>query len=148
MTVSRGDGRGCCASAVAGRWTPPLYALPAFSGVADSGTATVKAITSFEQSESRVGSNLLVFAFFALVALILWFVLPGMLWPDESVAMAGPRAAKLADGIAPSVPAVRAAPKAAAAEPAPSTGGVRRGVTEAPARRPTDVTGSFARVVK
>jgi von Willebrand factor type A domain-containing protein len=147
MTVSRGDGRGCCAAAVAGRWTPPLYALPVFSGVADSGTASVKAITSFEQSEARVGSNLLVFAFFALVALILWFVLPGMLWPDESVAMAGPPAAKLADSVAPSAPPARAAPRAAA-EAATSAGGVRRGVTEVPARRPTDVTGSFARVVK
>ena len=144
ITVSRGDGRGCCAAAVAGRWTPPLYALPAFGGVADSGTVTVQAITSFEQGEPRVGSNVLVFAFFALVALILWFVLPGMLWPDESVAMAGPPAAKLADSAAPA-PAPRAAPKAAAAETA-SSGGVRRGVTEAPPRRPTDVTGSFARV--
>lgn len=147
ITVSRGDGRGCCAAAVAGRWTPPLYALPAFSGVADSGTATVQAITSFEQGESRVGSNVLVFAFFALVALILWFVLPGMLWPDESVAMAGPPAAKLANSVEPA-PAPRAAPKAAAPEEPPTAGGVRRGVTEAPPRRPTDVTGSFARVVK
>lgn len=148
MTVSRGDGRGCCAAAVAGRWTPPLYALPAFSGVADSGTTTVKAITSFEQSEARVGSNLLVFAFFALVALVLWFVLPGLLWADESVAMAGAPAAKLADSVAPSAPPARAVAKAAAAEAAPPVGNVRRGVTEAPPRRPTDVTGSFARVVK
>jgi hypothetical protein len=147
ITVSRGDGRGCCAAAVAGRWTPPLYALPAFSGVADSGTATAQAITSFEQGESRVDSNVLVFAFFALVALILWFVLPGMLWPDESVAMAGPPVAKLANSVE-LAPAPRAAPKTAAAEKAASSGGVRRNVTEAPPRRPTDVTGSFARVVK
>ena len=147
ITVSRGDGRGCCAAAVAGRWTPPLYALPAFSGVADSGTATAEAITTFEQGESRVGSNVLVFAFFALVALILWFVLPGMLWSDESMAMAGPPAAKLADSVAPP-PAARVAPKAAAREEGASTGGVRRGVTEAPPRRPTEVTGSFARVEK
>ncbi|MBK5189292.1 MAG: VWA domain-containing protein [Gemmatimonadaceae bacterium] len=147
MTVSRGDGRGCCAAVVAGRWTPPLYALPAFSGVADSGTATAQAITSFEQSEARVGSNVLVFAFFALVALILWFVLPRMLWPDESVAMAGPPAAKLADSVAAAAPAARAAPKSAVPEQSASAGGVRRGVTEVSPRRPTEVTGAFARRV-
>jgi hypothetical protein len=147
MRVSRGDSRGCCAAAVAGRWTPPLYALPAFSGVADSGTATAQAITSFERNEARVGSNVLVFAFFALVALVLWFVLPGMLWPDESVAMTGPPAAKLADGVAPIAPPVRVAPQSAAPEQAAATGGIRRGVTEAPPRRPTEVTGAFARRV-
>ncbi|MDB4911370.1 MAG: von Willebrand factor type [Gemmatimonadetes bacterium] len=147
MTVSRGDGHGCCAAAVAGRWTPPLYALPAFSGVADSGTATAQAITSFEQGEARVGSNVLVFGFFALVALILWFVLPGMLWPDESVPMAGPPAVKLANSVAATAPAPRAAPQAAAPEQAAAAGGVRRGITEVPPRSPTEVTGAFARRV-
>jgi Mg-chelatase subunit ChlD len=147
MTVSRGDGRGCCAAAVAGRWTPPLYALPAFSGVADSGTATAQAITSFEQGEARVKSNVLVFGFFALVALILWFVLPGMLWPDESVPMAGPPAVKLANNVAASAPAPRDAPQSAAPEQDVAARGVRRGVTEVPPRRPTDVTGAFARRV-
>jgi hypothetical protein len=145
LTVSRGDGRGCCAAAVAGRWTPPLYALPAFSGVADSGTATAQGITAFEQKQPRVESNVLVFGFFALVALVLWFLLPGMMWPDESVAMAGPPVAKLASSVAAPAVAVRAAPTAAAPEQAPSGGGVRRGVTEAPPRRPTDVTAATAR---
>jgi Mg-chelatase subunit ChlD len=148
MTVSRGDGRGCCAAAGAGRWTPPLYALPAFSGVADSGIAAAQAITSFEQGEARVGSNLLVFGFFALVALVLWFVLPGMLWPNESTAVAGPPAVKLAKDVAASAPAPCAAPRTAARKEAVAADGVRRGVTEAPPRGPTDVTGSFARVVK
>jgi Mg-chelatase subunit ChlD len=147
MTVSRGDGRGCCAAAVAGRWTPPLYALPAFSGVADSGTATARSITSFEQGEARVGSNVLVFGFFGLVALILWFVLPGMLWPDESVPMAGPPAVKLANNVVASAPAPRAATQSAAPEQAVAAVGVRGGVTEVPPRRPTDVTGAFARRV-
>ena len=145
LTVSRGDGHGCCAAVVAGRWTPPLYALPAFAGVADSGTVTVQGVTSFEQGGARVGSNLQVFAFFALVALVLWFVLPGMLWPDESVAMAGPPAAKLADSVVAPAPAERAATKPAPAENAAAAGGVRRGVTEAPPRRPTDVTVATAR---
>lgn len=147
MSVSRGDGRGCCTAAVAGRWTPPLYALPAFSGVADSGTATAQAITSFEQGEARVGSNVLVFGFFALVALVLWLVLPGMLWPDESVAVNGPSTVKLANTVAEAAPAPRAASQPAAAEQAAATSGIRRGVTEAPPRRPTDVTGAFARRV-
>jgi Mg-chelatase subunit ChlD len=146
MTVSRGDGRGCCAAAVAGRWTPPLYALPAFSGVADSGTTAPQAITSFEQGEAQVGSNVLVFGFFALVALVLWFALPGMLWPDEPVAVSGP-VGKLADTVAAAAPAPRAASPPAAVEQAVAVGGVRRGVTEAPPRRPTDVTGTFARRV-
>ena len=146
MTVSRGDGHGCCAAAVAGRWTPPLYALPAFSGVADSGTTAPQAISAFEQGEAQIGSNVLVFGFFALVALVLWFALPGMLWPDEPSAVTGPPV-KLADTVAATVPAPRAAAQPAAAEQAVASGGVRRGVTEAPPRRPTDVTGAFARRV-
>lgn len=144
LTVSRGDGRGCCAAAVAGRWTPPLYALPAFSGVADSGAVTAQGITSFEQGQPRVGSNVLVFGFLAVLALVLWFVLPGMLWPDESVAMAGPQAPKLAESVAPAA-ASRAAPKSAAPEQAVARGGGLRAVTEVPPRRPTEITGSFAR---
>ncbi|MEO7038576.1 MAG: vWA domain-containing protein [Gemmatimonadaceae bacterium] len=146
LTVSRGDGRGCCAAAVAGRWTPPLYALPAFSGVADSGAATAKGITSFEQGQPRVGSNVLVFGFFAVLALVLWFLLPGMLWPDESVAMAGPQAPKLADSVAP-VSSPRAAAQAVAPEAASAKGGGLRGVTEVPPRRPGDVTAASARRV-
>ncbi|MDQ2930611.1 MAG: VWA domain-containing protein [Gemmatimonadota bacterium] len=147
LTVSRGDGRGCCAASVAGRWTPPLYALPAFSGVADSGAATAQGITTFEQGQARVGSNVLVFGFLAVLALVLWFLLPGMLWPDESVAMAGPQAPKLADSVAPAV-ATRAAPKSAAPEQAVARGGGLRAVTEVPPRRPTEITGSFARRAK
>jgi uncharacterized protein YegL len=145
LTVSRGDGRGCCTAAVAGRWTPPLYALPAFGGVADSGTVTAQGITSFELGQPRVDSNVLVFGFFALVALILWFLLPGMIWPDESVAMAGPPVAKLADSVAAPAAAPRAAVKAAATVDAAAGGGIRRGVTEVAARRPTDVTAATAR---
>jgi hypothetical protein len=121
--------------------------LPAFSGVADSGTATARSITSFEQGEARMGSNVLVFGFFGLVALILWFVLPGMLWPDESVPMAGPPAVKLANNAVASAPAPRAAPQSAAPEQAVAAVGFRGGVTEVPPRRPTDVTGAFARRV-
>ncbi len=145
LTVSRGDGRGCCSPAVAGRWTPPLYALPAFGGVADSGTATAQGISAYEQKQPRVASNVLVFAFFALVGVVLWFVLPGMIWPDESVAMAGPPAPKLANSVASPAAAPRVAASAAAPEPAVVSGGVRRGVTEAPPRRPTDVTAATAR---
>ncbi len=145
LTVSRGDGRGCCAAAVAGRWTPPLYALPAFSGVADSGTASVQGITASAQKQPRVDSNVLVFGFFALVGLVLWFVMPGMLWPDESVAMAGPAAPKLANSVASPAEAPRAAVKPAAPQAESAGGGVRRGVTEVPPRRPTDITASTAR---
>ena len=146
MTVSRGDGHGCCAAAVAGRWTPPLYALPAFSGVADSGTATPQAIASYEQGEAQVGSNLLVFGFFALVALVLWFALPGMLWPEEPVEVSGPTV-KLANTVAAPAPAPRVPLQAAAQAQAAAANGVRRGVTEAPPRKPTEVTGAFARRV-
>jgi hypothetical protein len=146
MTVSRGDGHGCCAAAVAGRWTPPLYALPAFSGVADSGTVAPQAIASYEQSEAQVGSNVLVFGFFALVALVLWFALPGMLWPEEPAEVSGPTV-KLANTVAAPAPAPRAPPQAAAQAQAAAANGVRRGVTEAPPRKPTEVTGAFARRV-
>jgi Mg-chelatase subunit ChlD len=146
LTVSRGDGRGCCAAAVAGRWTPPLYALPAFSGVADSGTTAAQALTSFEQSEAPVGSNVLVFGFFALVTLVLWFALPGMLWPDEQAEVAAPTV-KLANTVAASASAPRVVAPPAAQEQGTAIGGVRRGVTEAPPRTPTEVTGAFARRV-
>jgi Mg-chelatase subunit ChlD len=146
MTVSRGDGRGCCAAAVAGRWTPPLYALPAFSGVADSGTTAAQAITSFEQGEAAIGSNVLVFGFFALVTLVLWFALPAMLWPDEQSEVTAPTV-KLANAGAASASAPHGAPPPAAQEQRSATGGVRRGVTEAPPRKPTEITGAFARRV-
>jgi len=141
LTVSRGDGRGCCTAMVAGKWTPPFFALPAFEGVADSGSVTAAGLTALEISEQKVAQNVLVFAFFAALALVLWFVLPSLMWPDESGAVVAP-AKEAAPMAAPSP-----APKAAATAAAPETpiGAVRRGVTEVPPRRPTEVTATMAR---
>lgn len=141
LTVSRGDGRGCCTARVAGKWTPPLFALPAFEGVADSGSVSAAGLTALEVSEQKVAQNVLVFAFFAALALVLWFVLPSLMWPDEAGAIAAP-AKEAAPMAAPSP-----APKAAATAAAPETpiGAVRRGVTEVPPRRPTEVTATMAR---
>ena len=141
LTVSRGDGRGCCTATVAGKWTPPLFALPAFEGVADSGSVTDAGLTALEVSEQKVAQNVIVFAFFAALALVLWFVLPNLMWPDESGAVVAP-AKEAAPMAAPSP-----APKAAATAVAPETpiGAVRRGVTEVPPRRPTEVTATMPR---
>jgi hypothetical protein len=126
---------------VAGKWTPPFFALPAFEGVADSGSVTAAGLTALEISEQKVAQNVLVFAFFAALALVLWFVLPSLMWPDESGAVVAP-AKEAAPMAAPSP-----APKAAATAAAPETpiGAVRRGVTEVPPRRPTEVTATMAR---
>jgi Mg-chelatase subunit ChlD len=141
LTVSRGDGRGCCTATVVGKWTPPLFALPAFEGIADSGSVTAAGLTALEVSEQKVAQNVLVFAFFALLALVLWFVLPGLMWPDESGAVTAP--AKEAASMSAPSPAPGAA--ATAAAPDAPIGAVRRGVTEVPPRRPTEVTATMAR---
>jgi hypothetical protein len=77
---------------------------------------------------------------------VLWFALPGMLWPEEPAEVTGP-AVKLANTVAASAPASRAPPQTAAPVQAAAANGVRRGVTEAPPRKPTEVTGAFARRV-
>lgn len=141
LTVSRGDGRGCCSATVVGRWTPPLYALPAFEGVADSGSVTAASVTALEIGEQKIALNVLVFAFFAVLALVLWFVLPRLMWPDEVGTMETPAKA-VASAAAPS-PAAKAA--AVTAAPDASASGVRRGVTEVPPRRPTEVTATMVR---
>ena len=96
------------------RWRPPLMALPAFAGVASPS----KPLAALAMEDEPPGRTLLVFAFFASLLAILWWVVPALIWPVRGI---GPTAA------------------------APEGDGIRPGVREAPPRRPSDVTASLAR---
>ncbi len=100
----------------AARWRPPLMALPAFAGVASPS----RPLAALAVEDEPPGRTLLVFAFFASLLAILWWVVPALIWPVR--------------GIARDLPAG-----------APDGDGVRPGVREAPPRRPSDVTASLAR---
>ena len=97
------------------RWRPPLMALPAFAGVA----SPAKPLAALAVEDEPASRTLLVFAFFASVLAILWWVVPALIWPVRRIPRDPPAAAE-GDGIRP-------------------------GVREAPPRRPGDVTASLAR---
>lgn len=106
-------------------WRPPVLALPAFGGVApaDFALATMERATGARGLDRRVPLALMV----GVLLLLLWLVVPRLLWP--------PLAAVPAEGAAP------AKPKAAAVKP----GGLRLDVKEVGPRKPTDVTAAKAR---
>ena len=146
ITASRGDGRGCCAAAVRGDGRPRCTRCPRSAESRIPELATPQAISSFEQGEARVGSNVLVFGFFALVALMLWFALPGCSGQTSRRQSRG--SGGQARGQRRCRRPLRAPRRNRQRRSRPvAAGGVRRGVTEAPPRRPTDVTGAFARRV-
>ncbi len=91
-------------------------ALPAFAGVASPS----KPLAALAVRDERAGRTLLVFAFFASLLAILWWVVPALIWPVRRIPRDLPAAAPEGDGIRP-------------------------GVREAPPRRPSDVTASLAR---
>ncbi|MBB4637829.1 VWA domain-containing protein [Longimicrobium terrae] len=114
------------------RWVPPLYALPAFQGVADSAAAAGWALQGDAGTAWRRAVILLSLAG---VLAILWIGVPRWTW---AVADAGP------------VPAPRPRtiplPGRGAPEPA-APGGLRTDLRDAPPRRPTDATANAARRV-
>ena len=109
-------------------WRPPVLALPAFGGIAaaDFGLARAERATAtgIRSLDRRLPLVLMV----AVLLLLLWLVVPRLLWPPLTV-----------EG--PAVTAVAAKPKAAPVRP----GGLRVDVTEIAPRRPTDVTAARAR---
>lgn len=101
-------------------WRPPVIALPAFSGVVGSGVVPAGLAASSGTLSRRVPLLLFVLVLLAL----LWLVVPRLLWPR---------------------PALAGAPAPVAEKKARAAGGLRTGITEAPPRRPQDVTAGKAR---
>jgi hypothetical protein len=129
VTVSRGV-----------RWQPPLFAAPAYQGVADS----TRLPGSFRDLIGVMEPPL--FRQWPLVLLVpLWIMavvlIPRVLW---AVPVAGPEPAPAA---APPLRSPAPAPVAQKPAPVQPAGGLRRDVQEAPPRSPADVTAAAARRV-
>lgn len=104
-------------------WRPPVLALPAFGGVAsaDFALARVERAAGIRSLDRRLPLALMV----AVLLLLLWLVVPRLLWPPLAV----------------EAPEAVARPKSPPVRP----GGLRLDVKEIPPRRPTDVTAARAR---
>jgi Mg-chelatase subunit ChlD len=154
LTASRQGG--ARDGAAAGPWTPPVFALPAFQGRPAEGAGVVA------RPDAWLLRRLAVLAFFGAVLVILWTAVPPLLAAPESAPAPRVRlASSPAFQAASAAPAegggsavrVRlrrggesvALPLAAAAAAPPPEGGLRRDVSEAPPRRPTDVTARVGR---
>lgn len=107
-------------------WQPPLFALPAFEGVAPVATVPA-ALRDLAAGAPQAGMRWPMAALFVLGGLVLWVAAPRFAWARP------PREARPA-------PAARAEP--AAAPPADS-GALRRDVQEAAPRKPGDITQEF-----
>jgi hypothetical protein len=105
-------------------WRPPLFALPAYEGVADAASLPAE-LRDVGASGLAGGMRWLLVLFFALSGAVLWLVVPRYVWARQTTAGI----------VAAEAPAPRAKPAAAA-----DTTGLRRDVTEAPPRKPGDVT--------
>ena len=107
-------------------WRPPLFALPAYEGVAEAASLPAE-LRDVGTGGIAGGMRWLMALFFALSGGVLWLVVPRYAWVRQP--MAGVVSAE--------APAPRAKPAAAAAA---DTSGLRRDVEEAPPRRPGDIT--------
>jgi hypothetical protein len=112
-------------------WRPPLFALPAYEGVAPAGSLTPALQEAAVAGGTGGAAHALIALVLTLMGAVLGLVVPRYAWARRAVPVG------LA-GIAP-VRAVRAS----AAASAPADTGIRRDVQEAPPRKPSDVTGEF-----
>lgn len=100
-------------------WVPPVMALPAFAGVLPAGLAPAGG-----EVEAAFDGRWLLGLMVAVLLVMLWTVVPRILWPPlRPVAAAGPKPEKAA----------------------PPPGSLRVDVKEAAPRRPTDITAAKAR---
>jgi Mg-chelatase subunit ChlD len=135
-----------------GAWRPPLFALPAFQGVVDPAGAPDWLVRPLSTGDPWILRRVAILAFFSGLLLILWVVVPRLVWRAPSQAAVAPAA-----GGPPPAPGtdrpvrIRLARAGEAAtyfpHSPPQQGGLRRDLEEAPPRRPTDVTASVARRV-
>jgi len=109
-------------------WRPPLFALPAFQGVADPATLPAE-IRDAPAGGSAGGVRAIIALFLAIVSGVLLVIVPRLAWRRRD-----------AGAVTPAPPAPRAKPEAVAR---PAAGGLRADVSEAPPRKATDVTGEF-----
>lgn len=121
-------------------WKPPLYALPAFQGVVESGAlpSGLRDALSAGTAGGGIGTRWLIAIFLAIATAVLWFSVPRLVW--------------IRDG-APTFPAARPEPAAEPAPPVPTEpspaaggGGLRRDLREAPPRKPGEITQPIPRV--
>ncbi len=119
-------------------WRPPLFALPAYRGVANAAELT-PALSAALTAGPGTNVRLLFALFLGLVGAALWILVPRLLW----IRAAAPIAPEIAS--APRVAPTPAAPEAAPAPAADSAGGLRTDVTEVAPRTAADVTNQTAR---
>lgn len=101
-------------------WRPPVIALPAFSGVA----TTDLVLPGLDAAPGPLVRRVPLLLFALVLLAMLWLVMPRLLWPRLPVA---------------------GAPAAEPKKKPKAVGGLRAGVTEAPPRRPQDITAGKAR---
>jgi len=118
-------------------WRPPLYALPAYQGVADSTSVPgeVRAVMGFAGTDSA--RRWLLVVLFAGMAIVGAGLLPYVVWSAPGTPAALPATAPQAET------AGSAAGEAERGTVASS--GLRRDVREAPPRKPDEITASSAR---
>lgn len=134
--LARAPWQGTAALWIAGRpvvtqplaWQPPLFALPAFEGVAPAGTVPAELGDLAAGSGLPGGMRWPIAALFGLAGAVLWIAVPRFAWARPT-AVATP-------------PAEPAATRQAAPPPQ-DAGALRRDVQEAAPRKPEDVTQEF-----
>ena len=126
----RAAGEGAGQLVGAARYHPPVFALPAFDGVAAASDSAGVLLGSMPAAPALLDRRWPMLLFFAALWLVLWVAVPRALWPAETpTAAAEPAAAAAAESSAPG-----------------PGGGLRIDVEEAPPRSPAEVTGAFRAV--
>jgi hypothetical protein len=106
-------------------WRPPLYALPAYEGVAEPSSVPPELRDAAGVGASAGSVRWLMALCFGVVGVVLWVVVPRYAWAGDGL-------------LSPAPP--RAAPRAEPAAAPAQSGGLHAGISEAPPRKPTDVT--------
>ena len=114
-------------------WRPPLLAMPAYDGVADSATVPAAVVTGVEDDWNR---RIVVSVAFVLLWLALTVAMPAMFPAPVRAAGQGE--------VRDAVPQTKAATSPSRDE---RSTGIRTDVKEAPPRQPDEITASSARKV-
>ena len=128
-------------------WRPPLIALPAFEGIADSTNLPVEVRAVVDVAGTDAGRRWMLVIFFALFGVLLGGALPRLAWSVPAAPVIAP---PVGTGEAAAVPGAPAGGRGGAppAATAPTVGsGLRSDVHEVAPRKPDEVTASSARRV-